>query len=187
MPAKVIKIHSTIIIKGALVSNAHWKNSISVFFFHPHLRNANVNPWRWRYSKRHASASPSDAHGNKILKALNMWGSLSAEEPPSQNISATKEGKKIHTHTHQSTQGLYKERSVVAKRQMQNNLHEKPDHDPFASSSSQTVSPSPTQLLPNIKAHLCHIKAEKQGCWGRGGIHGVCFNKKLHRRFWIIP
>lgn len=100
MPAKVIKIHSTIIIKGALVSNAHWKNSISVFFFHPHLRNANVNPWRWRYSKRHASASPSDAHGNKILKAPNMRGSLSAEEPPSQNISATKEGKKIHTHTH---------------------------------------------------------------------------------------
>lgn len=64
---------------------------------------------------------------------------------------------------------------------MQNNLHEKPDHDPSSSSSSsQTVSPSPTQLL----AHLCHIKAEKQGGGGGGGFKS---SKQLHRRFWIIP
>ncbi|MEQ2280411.1 hypothetical protein AMECASPLE_019492 [Ameca splendens] len=47
---------------------------------------------------------------------------------------------------------------------MQNNLHEKPDHDPSsASPASQTVSASPTQLLENIKDHLCHIKSECQG------------------------
>lgn len=67
---------------------------------------------------------------------------------------------------------------MVAKRQMQNNLHEEPDHDPSSSSSSsQTVSPSPAQLLQNIKAHLCHIKAERQGGGGGGGWR-VCFPKE---------
>lgn len=68
--------------------------------------------------------------------------------------------------------------AVVAKRQMQNNLHEKPDHDPSSSSSSPTVFPSPAQLLEHIKAHLCHIKAERQG---GGGV-----SKKLHTRFLFL-
>lgn len=116
----------------------------------------------------HASASPSDAHGNKVLKAVNMRRKPRLLRSPLTKYFSNWEEGGTHTHTytcaHQSTQGLYKERSVVAKRQMQNNLHEKPDHDPSSSSSSsQTVSPSPTQLLPNIKAHLCHIKAEREG------------------------
>ncbi len=112
--------------------------------------------------------SPSDARGNKFLKAVNVGGSLSVEEPPRKTLQRPRRGKKK---MHQSTQGLYKERSVVAKRQMQNNLHEKPDHDPSSSSSSsQTVSPSPTQLLQNIKAHLCHITEWQGGGRGARGL-----------------
>lgn len=96
-----------------------------------------------------------------------MGGILSAEVPPRKTLQRPRREKNMH----QSTQGLYKEWSAVAKRQMQNNLHEKPDHDPSSSSfPSQTVSPSRTQLLLNIKAHLCHIKAERQG----GGGDRVC-------------
>lgn len=114
----------------------------------------------------HASASPSDAHGNKFLKECGR--KPVCRGAPSQKHFSNRGGG--GGGTHQSTQGLYKEGSVVAKRQMQNNLHEKPDHDPSSSSSSsRTVSPSPTQLLQNIKAHLCHIKAERQGSGVEGG------------------
>lgn len=157
-------------------------------FFSPSLEKCKCKPVEVKIQQAPRLSEPIWRSWKQNLKSTEYarkpvcWGA-----PLAKHFSDQGGKKNTHTHTHQSTQGLYKERSVVAKRQMQNNLHEKPDHDPSSSSSSQTVSPSPTQLLPNIKAHLCHIKAEKQGCWGRGGIHGVCFNKKLHRRFWIIP
>lgn len=75
---------------------------------------------------------------------------------PLQNISAIKNG----GGKHQSTQGLYKEPTVVAKRQMQNNFHEKPDHDPSSSSSSssQTVSPSPPNYYWTLKPTSVTLK-----------------------------
>lgn len=86
--------------------------------------------------------SPSDAHGNKFLKECGRKP-VCQGAPSQKHFSDQGGGEK----THQSTQGLYKERSVVAKRQMQNNLHEKPDHDPSYSSSSSSSQTVP--LLPN--------------------------------------
>lgn len=148
--------------------------SFFFLFFPWHLvHNTHLHWGRLSYSKCHASVSPSDAHGNKFLKECGR--KPVCRGAPCKTFQRLGGGARGECGTHQSTQGLYKERSVVAKRQMQNNLHEKPDHDPSSSSSSSSTFsqtfPLLPQLLQNIKAHLCHIKAERQR--DRGGLGGL--------------
>lgn len=81
---------------------------------------------------------PSDLHGNKFLKECG-WKCVCRGGAPPKTFQQQRRGGGVGG-THQSTQGLYKEWSVVAKRQMQNNLHENPDHDPFSPLYSLSIS-----------------------------------------------
>lgn len=88
-----------------------------------------------RTSVMFSPSEPAWCSWKQILK--RMWVEVCLpRRSPSKDISVTEEEGGMH----QSTQGPYKEWSVVAKRQMQNNLHENFDHDPFSPLYSLSIS-----------------------------------------------
>lgn len=151
------------------------------------MNNALFHRWRLSHCECHASLSPSDARGNKFLKECRRKPVCRGAPDAKKRKKNTNGGgggeaeeggvKKLR----QSTQGPYKERSAVAKRQMQNNLHAEPDHDPSSSSffffssfssssSSQTSSPS---FLPNYHETLAPTSAALKLKRLRGGRSSV--------------
>lgn len=134
----------------------------------------------------HASASPSDAHGDKFLKAVNVGGSLPVcRGAPSQNISATKEGRE-------------KKRTNQLKDCTKSGLRLLRDRCRITSMRNLTMTlppppPPPTKqslpLLPNYYRTLkpTSLTLKLKGSEVEGG--GVCFSsgKKLHRRLRITP